>query len=128
MKPLVIYDGACGLCVGNLKWLRRFDRLGIFRPIAYQDPTLKTYWPAADRKRCEEALHLVLPDGRIFRGAEAFREILMRIPMAFPFGLLMAIPPLPWILRTAYPLLARNRYFLGAHGTVSGLSARKEGR
>ena len=113
MSALVVYDGACGFCAGNLKWLNRFDWFGAFSPVPYQDSNLKKLWPAADIQACEKALHLVLENGRVYEGADAFREIFARMPGTFLMGFLMRIPPLPGLFRWIYPYMSRNRYLLG---------------
>src|SRR5262245_21721158 len=35
-RPLVVYDGSCGICAGNLPWLHRLDWLGRFDDLPYQ--------------------------------------------------------------------------------------------
>lgn len=112
-KPVVIYDGGCGLCAGNLKWLYRLDTLKKFDAMPYQAKDLAQLFPHLNIEDCHTAMHLVFPDGRIYAGTDAFRQIFLRMPLMFLVGLLMFIPPLPWILRRLYPLLARNRYRLG---------------
>ena len=112
-KPVVIYDGGCGLCAGNLKWLYRLDTLKRFDAMPYQAKDLARLFPHLNIEDCHNAMHLVFPDGRIYAGTDAFRQIFLRMPLMFLVGLLMFIPPLPWILRRLYPILARNRYRLG---------------
>lgn len=112
-KPVVIYDGSCGICAGNLKWLYRLDTLRKFDAMPYQAKDLEQLFPALNIENCHDAMHLVFPDGRIYTGTDAFRRIFLRMPLMFVVGLLMSIPPLPWILRRLYPILARNRYRLG---------------
>ncbi|HEY6253283.1 MAG TPA: DUF393 domain-containing protein [Candidatus Angelobacter sp.] len=112
-KPVVIYDGACGICAGNLKWLYRLDTLRKFDALPYQAKDLELLFPNLKIENCNNAMHLVFPDGRIYAGTDAFRQIFLRMPLMFVVGLLMSIPPLPWILRRLYPILARNRYRLG---------------
>ena len=112
-KPVVMYDGACGVCAGNLKWLYRLDTLRKFDAMPYQAKDLTLLFPGLKIEDCHHAMHLVFPDGRVYAGADAFRQIFLRMPLMFVAGLLMSIPPIPWILRRLYPLLARNRYRLG---------------
>ena len=112
-KPVVIYDGACGICAGNLKWLYRLDTLKKFDAMPYQAQDLAQLFPHLNIEDCHNAMHLVFPDGRIYAGTDAFRQIFLRMPLMFLVGLLMSMPPLPWILRRLYPILARNRYRLG---------------
>ena len=114
-KPIVIYDGECGICGGNLHWLNRLDLFRRFVALPYQSEEVYRLCPQVKRVDCEVSLHLVLPDGRVFRGSDAFREIFLRMPLTAPLALIMAIPPLPSILRKLYPLLSENRYRLGGH-------------
>jgi len=113
VKPVVIYDGSCGICAGNLKWLHRLDWLKKFDAMPYQASELLRFFPFLKLEDCEKAMYLVFPDGRAYSGADAFREIFMRMPLTFLAGLMMAVPPLPWLLRRLYPVLARNRYRIG---------------
>lgn len=112
-KPVVIYDGTCGICAGNLKWLYRLDTLRKFDAMPYQAQELVAMFPHLRLEDCQNTMHLVFPDGKTYTGADAFRKIFLRMPLMFIVGLLMSIPPIPWILRRLYPLLARNRYRLG---------------
>jgi len=114
-KPTVIYDGECGICGGNLHWLYRLDLFRRFVALPYQSEEVYRLFPWISRADLAASLHLVLPDGRVFRGADAFREIFLRMPLTAPVGLIMAIPPLPAVLRRLYPLLSENRYRLGGH-------------
>jgi len=112
-RPVVVYDGSCGLCAGNLKWLYRLDHLAVFEAMPYQSEMLAARFPQLQREKCEQALHLVFPDGRTYAGVDAFREVFLRMPLVFPLGIILWIPPLAWLLRKLYPILSRHRYRLG---------------
>jgi predicted DCC family thiol-disulfide oxidoreductase YuxK len=112
-KPVVIYDGTCGICAGNLKWLYRLDTLKKFDATPYQADDLLRLFPHLKIEECQQTMHLVFPDGRTYKGADAFRQVFLRMPLMFLVGVLLSIPPLPWVLRKLYPILARNRYRIG---------------
>jgi len=112
-KPLVIYDGQCNICAGNLPWLYRLDWLKRFDALPYQSEEVYRRYPMVKRAECEEAMHVAFPNGRIYQGTDAFRAVFLRMPLTFVVGVVMAIPPMPWLLRKLYPLLARNRYRIG---------------
>lgn len=116
-KPLVIYDGSCSVCAGNLPWLHRLDWLNIFEARPYQDTEVYTLCPGLTPDACKEALHVVFPHGRMAIGADALRAICLRMPMTCLCGLMMYIPPLPWLSDRLYRLFARNRHHLGGHGS-----------
>ena len=113
MKPLVIYDGECNICAGNLPWLHRLDWFRIFDDLPYQSPELHVRHPQIRPEDCERALHVIFPNGKIYTGFDATREVFLRMPLTCLIGLVMAIPPLRQILRRLYPILARNRYRIG---------------
>jgi predicted DCC family thiol-disulfide oxidoreductase YuxK len=114
-KPLVIYDGTCGLCAGNLKWLHRLDWLGAFDDAPYQADEIYQRFPRIKRADCEEALHLAFPNGKVYRGADALRKVMLRMPLTLFAGLLLSLPPFPYFFRRLYPVMARNRYRFGGH-------------
>jgi len=119
-KIIVIYDGSCGFCTRGITWLKRFDWLNKFNNIPYQEGSLYWTYPTLNQAACAEALHLLFPDGRLVAGADALREIFLRVPLAIPFGLLMSIRPLQPLLRKLYAVLARNRYRFGGRCDPQG--------
>jgi predicted DCC family thiol-disulfide oxidoreductase YuxK len=125
-KPVVVYDGTCGICAGNLKWLYRLDTLKKFDATPYQADDLLRLFPHLKLAECEQTMHLVFPDGRTYAGADAFRQVFLRMPLMFPVGVLLSVPPLPWILRKLYPILARNRYHIGGKCELPAEAALKE--
>jgi predicted DCC family thiol-disulfide oxidoreductase YuxK len=123
-RPLVVYDGSCGICADNLPWLHRLDWLGCFDGLPYQSEVVYRLFPQLDLSECEQAVQLAFPDGRVYAGADAFREVFLRMPATLAAGLLMAVPPVSWLLRRLYPLLARNRYRLGGHCAIDSAGPR----
>src|SRR5215813_4663854 len=55
-KPVVIYDGACGICAGNLKWLYRLDTFKKFDAMPYQADELLAFFPALKMEDCQNAM------------------------------------------------------------------------
>ncbi len=113
MKSIVVYDGTCNICAANLKWLRRLDWLHRFEAVPYQDTSLYTRYSQLTLKACEEAVHVILPNGRTEKGGDAIREVLLRLPLTAPAGVVLSIPPFRQLFRRLYPVIARNRYKLG---------------
>jgi predicted DCC family thiol-disulfide oxidoreductase YuxK len=110
MKATVIYDGACNLCAGNLKWLRRLDWLGKLEARPYQDEAVYARFPQLKREECEQAMQVVLADGRTFAGAEALREVFLRLPLTCPLGVLLFLSPLMGLAKRIYRHIAAHRY------------------
>jgi len=67
-RPLVVFDGDCGFC---RYWLARWRRVVGDRFDAEPYQTAAARFPALPRTRFQHAVQLVLPDGRVYQGAEA---------------------------------------------------------
>ncbi|HMQ10327.1 MAG TPA: DUF393 domain-containing protein [Oligoflexia bacterium] len=109
-KPVVLFDGSCNLCRGNLKWLHRIDFFKVFDDVPYQDKVVPTLFPDIAQEQFEESLHVIFPNGKIYTGFDAFRAVFFKSPWMFFLALLLSIPPLPWLGRKLYPYVAKNRY------------------
>jgi predicted DCC family thiol-disulfide oxidoreductase YuxK len=72
----MIYDGKCGFCVRSMVWFLSFDGLG---QIGVRDFRTNPS-PLVSDAQLEEALYLVLPDGRALPGFEAYRYVVPRVP------------------------------------------------
>src|SRR2546422_8673771 len=74
-RPTLIYDGECGFCRKCVDLVLRRDREHRLEVVPFQDrervATFGILLPAL-----AAAMHLVLPDGRVFAGADAAPEIL----------------------------------------------------
>jgi predicted DCC family thiol-disulfide oxidoreductase YuxK len=110
----MIYDGRCGFCVRSMAWLLAFDGLGQIRIRDFRvDPSA-----AVGDARLEQALYLVLPDGRTLPGFEAYRHAVLRVPGLWWLVPLFYIPGLSRLLgRPIYDWVAANRSRLSAAGS-----------
>lgn len=73
VRPLLVWDGDCRFCE---RWVRRLEkRVGPTLDTApYQE--VATRFPEVGEGAFAEAVHLIEPDGRVTRGAEAaFRSV-----------------------------------------------------
>lgn len=108
----VIYDGHCGMCSSGATLLKKIDWLNNFTYIPYQDLALYIRYPKLNPAACEQALHVIMPDGEIIAGANAIRAVLWRTPLTFLVAWVLMLPPLPWVFRKLYPVIAKNRYLI----------------
>ena len=106
--PTLIYDGECGLCRQAVDLVRRWDRERRLTLIPFQDQARVAAF-GIPLPALAAAMHLVLPDGRVFAGADAAPEILKLIPgkrwLAWAFALPGAMP----VARRVYAWIARRR-------------------
>jgi predicted DCC family thiol-disulfide oxidoreductase YuxK len=104
----VFYDGACPLCMREIRMLKRLDRKGriLFTDIAaegFDAGTVGLTWEAL-----MDRIHGRLPDGTVIEGVEVFR----RLYAAVGFGALVKVsraPGVSQVLDVAYRLFAKNR-------------------
>ncbi len=110
-RPVLVYDGRCRFCVAQARRLERWVG-GRVRIESFRDPGVLAKYPALTEERCEAALQLVFPDGRVAGGAEAVSRTLRLSPLLAPAGWLYEVPPLRRALDAAYAFVARNRFRL----------------
>lgn len=104
----VFFDGACPLCMREIRMLQGRDRR---RRIRFVDIAASGFDPASlgvTWQTLMDRIHGRLPDGTWVEGVEVFR----RLYAAVGFGALVALTRLPGVaqlLDIAYEVFARNR-------------------
>src|ERR1044071_354540 len=88
--PTLIYDGECGFCRESVELVRRWDREHRLAMVPFQDQERVAAF-GIPLTALAAAMHLVLPDGRVFAGADAAPELLRLLP-----GKRWVAWPLPW--------------------------------
>lgn len=114
MKHLLLWDGDCGFCARCAEWLQSQDRKGLFEIAPHQSKSenfLAGY--NLDYAQCRKEIKLITSAGNILGGAEAVNFVLEKY---FPWSLIIRIikrlPPLLFIEKMAYRLVAKNRSLL----------------
>lgn len=67
-------------------------------------------------------LSILFADGRLVRGADAYRWVLRRLRWAFPLWLFAVLPPARWAFDLGYRVFARRRH---QWSQVCGLGPRR---
>jgi acetyl esterase len=116
--PTLIYDGECGFCMRSMELLRRWDREHRLRYVPFQDEAAVARFGVA-LPALAAAMHLVLPDGRVYAGADAAPEILKLLPGKRWLAVLFAVPGIMPIARRVYAWIARRRRCL-VRGRLAG--------
>jgi predicted DCC family thiol-disulfide oxidoreductase YuxK len=109
--PTLIYDGECGVCQRAVAWLRRWDREHVLRFVPFQDAVAVARFGIA-LPALAAAMHLVLPDGRVYPGADAIPELLRLFPSKRWLAPLFAIPGVLPLARRIYARIAIRRHCL----------------
>lgn len=107
-RPIVFFDGKCGLCNSTVDFLLERDRDGVFLFAPLQGETAKKHVRPQD---IESLSSMVLKvGGKTYRHSSAVSRMLMRLPGVWKvLGVLLWL--VPWPLRhLGYKIVAANRY------------------
>jgi predicted DCC family thiol-disulfide oxidoreductase YuxK len=111
---VVIYDGDCKFCTGQVQNLARWDGSG--RRLAFlslHDPEVANRYPDLTYDQLMEQMYVVDRRGNRHAGAEAFRYLTTRLPKLYLLAPLMHIPFSMPLWRWGYRQVAKRRYRLG---------------
>ncbi len=107
MKPVLIYDHSCAFCRRWVERLKRWDRGDRVALLPLQDPSA----PAVARRGIEElrkAVHLVTPEGAVFFGARAAKELCRYLPGGSWVRLFFGFPGIMPVAERVYGWIARR--------------------
>lgn len=107
----VIYDGSCGLCRQCVELLKRWDREHVLQYVPFQDGAavarLRVALPAL-----AAAMHVVLPDGRSYAGADAVPALFRLLRGKRWVAPLFRVPGVLPLARRVYAQIAARRHCL----------------
>lgn len=109
-RPIVFFDGVCGLCNRSIDFILRRDRRGVFLVTPLQGATAEQLLDPADRERLGSLV--VWISGRTYRRSAGVVRLLWRLgPLWKVVGALLWLIPLP-LRDLGYRVIAANRYRL----------------
>jgi predicted DCC family thiol-disulfide oxidoreductase YuxK len=117
-RPTLIYDGECGFCREWVDRVRRWDREHRVATVPFQDERRVAAF-GITLPALAAAMHLVLPDGRVFAGADAAPELLRLLPGKRWLAWAFRVPGVLPVARRAYAWIARRRRCL-VRGSPTG--------
>lgn len=124
-RPVLVYDGDCGFCAKSARLVG--GRVPVdAEVVAYQAADLAALGTTAERAAREA---LWIEDGRVYGGARAVARLLVRAGGPWrALGLLACVPPVSWLARAVYVLVAANRHRLpgGSPACAAGERARRD--
>lgn len=116
--PTLIFDGECGMCRQAVAILQRWDREHILQFVPFQDAAAVARFGIA-LPALAAAMHLILPGGRVYPGADAVPELLRLFPRRRWLAQFFRIPGVLPLARRIYASIAMRRHCL-----VRGLEGR----
>ena len=109
-RAVVLYDGHCRFCKAQMKNLLRLARPGAIEPVDFQDEGVLERFEGLSYDACMEAMHLVTPDGRVFRGMEAAVRAVVTRPVLGAIAWLYYVPGVRHLMDAIYRWIAARRY------------------
>lgn len=112
-KPVILFDGHCGICSAWAEFLLKYDRAGRYRLLAAQTPLGQALYRHYGLDPDEFETNLLIADGVAWVKSEG--TIRMAEGLGFPWSMAVILRLLPPGVRDwLYDLIARNRFrFMG---------------
>lgn len=108
---VVIYDGDCNFCTGQVERLARWDGTGKrLAFVSLHDPVVAKRWPDLTYDMLMEQMYVVDQQGNRYGGAAAFRYLTTRLPRLWPLAPIMYLPFTLPIWQWGYRQVAKQRY------------------
>lgn len=122
----LLYDGACPLCLREVKFLTQRDA-GRGR-VVFVDIADPNYQPAAhggiDFETAMGRIHAVLPDGTILKNLEVFRQIYEILGLGWVYAI-TKLPLVGALANAVYGFWADRRLWLTRRPDLATLAARR---
>ena len=117
---VVIFDGSCMFCQGQVARLARWDSRQSLAFLSLHDEEVKHQYPDLTYNQLMEQMYVVDSQGKYYGGAAAFRCLSRQLPRMWPLALLLHVPfSLPF-WQWAYRQVARRRYLISGNTQCEG--------
>ena len=111
-RPTLIFDGECRFC---RRWVARWRKqtgAGV-QYLPFQ--RLAERFPQVSREDCEKAIQFIDATGRVSSGADAVTRLHdYGLRGGHSLGVFLSLPPIIWVLRLGYKIVAHHRAFFSA--------------
>lgn len=121
---VVIYDGQCNICRGQVERLARFDGAGRLAYLSLHDDEVGRRYPDLEHEALMQQMVVVDRHGTRHWGAEAVRYLSCRLPRLWWLAPVLHIPGTLALWKALYGLIARNRYRWGGRAACDHGSCR----
>lgn len=116
---VVIFDGDCRFCQGQVRRLARFDLGKSLAFVSLHDPEVARRYPDLSHEQLMEQMYVVARgSGRRYGGADAFRFLTRQLPLLWPLAPLLHIPFSLPLWQWGYRQVALRRYRWGKVGAA----------
>ena len=116
---VVIWDGHCNFCRGQVERLRQLDS-GRLTYLSLHDPRVAELCPELSFQQLMEQLWVVTPNGEHHGGADAGRYLSRKLPKLWWLMPVLHIPGLMPFWRWVYRKVAERRYRIAGKSCDDG--------
>jgi predicted DCC family thiol-disulfide oxidoreductase YuxK len=113
-KAALIYDATCPICKSTVSWIDENMAGKSFEMIPCEPDSVTSRFPGVEYSACMNAMHVVLPDGRVLAGEKALPEIFKRLKRYHAAAILFKLPGASTLSGIAYRWFAARRYRIAA--------------
>lgn len=108
---VVIYDGDCNFCIGQVKNLRRLDCCGgRLSFLSLHDPRVAERYSDLTHEQMMAQMYVIDGQGRRHGGGDAVRYLSRRLPLLWIAAPILHIPGTAGLWRRMYNQIAKRRY------------------
>src|SRR5215469_15704599 len=115
-SDVVIYDGECRICTGQIERLVRWDSGRRLSYLSLHDPRVTDRYPDLSHDALMKEMYVVDPAGRRHAGASALRRLSRRLPTLWWLAPILHFPGTLPIWNWLYRQIASRRYRFGRIG------------
>ncbi|UCG61785.1 MAG: DUF393 domain-containing protein [Candidatus Zixiibacteriota bacterium] len=108
----LIYDDNCPICRKSISTVRNLDRLGLVNCVPLSTVTDQPRRGTLVKGKLAEEIHLITPEGKVYRGAEAVGVLASLFPRSKYLGAFILLPGVRALARRAYRRVARRRLMI----------------
>ncbi len=109
---IVIYDGRCRFCTGQVERLARWDQRNRLAFLSLHDGRVAQLCPDLSHEQLMQQMYVVTPTGKRYGGARAVRYLSRRLPRLWLAALLLHLPGSLPLWQWVYLIVAKRRYRL----------------
>jgi len=109
---ILLYDGDCPMCRRARDWVDARRDPGLLELMPCQSDDREARAPQVSEADCLEAMQLVMPDGTVHAGEQAFAHLFGLLKRGRWRGWVFRVPGAHVLAAPVYRLIARNRMHL----------------